>query len=472
MEVIPIRQSVLRCFYEPLLLLEALGPVRGKRTKAPVHGDDIGVSPRKTQRSFLDGIAYMCAYQKSPDHVTAVALEKTPQHIKVWLAANRQVEQGVVQFLEVVLAQVQHIAVHDTGAERQSAFDNAIYQTTSDVIAFNAPRIGVYYQDVSKLLNPCLDIMIVELKKREVHSDKNTLALVRLTTWLGENFFTRSTPGGEDLDRLVRKCHSLRRSLSFEPLKDFTGQGQTRRDDFQQLYDLLLKLGKHVTVTRHVLEAAVQLSQDFAYGFEITPILSSQYRKIPLRNQDGTIEKIIGRMSSVKEFQEQFLSKLESIWNVDEISMRLQEKRARKTRVHAELLLVDYLDQNNCRFLDGDKYIGCSKPACYLCHAYIENHPGRYVVPPSHQKLYVGWRLPDVYATAPRSQEQILRKLTIKVRDDLTKEINSRSLPLPFHADSTAGVTSVFEPRMIATAESFKGMSLRGAVTAGQYLAL
>lgn len=104
-------------------------------------------------------------------------------------------------------------------------------------------------------------------------------------------------------------------------------------------------------------------------------------------------------------------------------------------------------------FLDNDdRYIGCSKPACYLCNQYISNHPGRYSPPPSHQKLYLAWRLPDIGLKEPRAalryeqQQKILRKMIEKVRDDLEEDINNRLGRRNNHADSTAGGTSTVYP--------------------------
>jgi hypothetical protein len=136
----------------------------------------------------------------------------------------------------------------------------------------------------------------------------------------------------------------------------------------------------------------------------------------------------------------------------EEIDSFLLHERDTKTRVHAELLLIDYFERNLCNFLaQGEKYIGCSKPACYLCHMYITQHPSRYTIPPSHNKIYVGWRPPDVYVGESgvsrllQVQERILLLMIDLVRNDLSSEIKSRNMRLPFHTDSTTGITTTLE---------------------------
>ena len=129
--------------------------------------------------------------------------------------------------------------------------------------------------------------------------------------------------------------------------------------------------------------------------------------------------------------QSEFMARLHFIWDPPEMSKVLSEEHSNKTIVHAELFLLGYFEKHRCTFLDGnDRYIGCSKPASYLCHAYIKNHPGRYAVPPFHQKFYIRWRHPDIdinvkaYATL---QEKIMLKLIDCVRDDIATDIRSRT---------------------------------------------
>jgi hypothetical protein len=111
------------------------------------------------QRSFADGLAYISSYKKDPDHVTAVALGRTPQKIVVWLAANAEVEDSVVGFLEDVLKEVQWVA--ETGQSHITAATSQ--RLAAKVIAFCAPRSCVYYDIIRKhYVSPCLDVICGE----------------------------------------------------------------------------------------------------------------------------------------------------------------------------------------------------------------------------------------------------------------------------------------------------------------------
>ena len=247
----------------------------------------------------------------------------------------------------------------------------------------------------------------------------------------------------------MRACYKARHTPIFENLRLLSGQGQQRHREVEQLYKLLCKLGKVVAVSKRLLETAVMLPQDFVEGFMIRPVPSSTFEKMPMKTRETTIQSIVRRMFSSSKDQNEFLDRLEFLRMGEDLSKVIREECRKKTRVHAELLLIEYFDTYGCTFLDGnDKYIGCSKPACYLCHAYIDAHPGRYALPASHQKIYLAWRLPDVYFGDPNPEgrlethEQILGRMIDKVRQDLKTEIESRTPQRSFHADSTAGLTS------------------------------
>lgn len=272
--------------------------------------------------------------------------------------------------------------------------------------------------------------------------------------WLRETFIDEpsTTPNIFQVQAVVRTCYEKRRSASFDILKRFAGQGESRRSDFEQILELLFKLGKHVHVAKILVEAAISLPQDFSGEFRIEVLPSSKEQALPLTSKEATIKSTIKRMFSTVEDQSKFMARLESIWDPSEISELLDREKTTKTRVHAELLLINHFDRHGCQFLDGnDKYIGCSKSACYLCHAYIKSHPGCYAVPPSHQKLYIGWRPPDMIPSNPNSAVQqrpqqlqkIMLDLITWVRRDLATDIENRVSRLPYHADSTAGMTSV-----------------------------
>jgi hypothetical protein len=44
----------------------------------------------------------------------------------------------------------------------------------------------------------------------------------------------------------------------------------------------------------------------------------------------------------------------------------MAKKNPLSSQAHAELLILEEFSRHNYKFVDGDKYIGCSKGACYF----------------------------------------------------------------------------------------------------------
>jgi hypothetical protein len=159
-EITTIRHKVTRRFYEPLLLLDALGVVRGGRIKSDIIPDDSGSNHIQLRRGFVDTIAYICAFSKGPDYVTAAALEKTPQGIVVWLAANSNVGEEVIAFLEKILESVHRIADQDNVEDLHQAALPAKQTILSMIVDFQAPRLEVYRKQITKTcILPCREVL-------------------------------------------------------------------------------------------------------------------------------------------------------------------------------------------------------------------------------------------------------------------------------------------------------------------------
>ena len=153
------RRKLLRRFYEPVLLLHALDPIRGDRIKA--SADHIPTSPniQKIRRDFVNAITYICAYQKGSPYVTAAALERAPEGVRVWLAANANIAGFVVDFLRGVLSDIQRIAELEGKTNIFQEGERLNESLTSRIVAFNAPRLRTYFPEAKKRhVRSCLQI--------------------------------------------------------------------------------------------------------------------------------------------------------------------------------------------------------------------------------------------------------------------------------------------------------------------------
>ncbi|OJD23884.1 hypothetical protein ACJ73_04760 [Blastomyces percursus] len=440
-----MRESLLHRVYGAILLLNILGPVRGDRQKAEIVSDEPGLHDTKLRQHFRNALAYVCAFDTGSDHVTAIALDAQPSITNVLIAANRGVPNDVVEFLRDILSILRCVAmespVHDT-----SHIQEVILRK---VVTLGQPRIRYYHKLAVGMYESCIEIM--QGRQSISSTGPRPPELDQVQAFLDRYFDpNRSLKDQGDCLDIVKQCHGVRGTGMIESLNSFAAHGQPCQSKFQRLQELLKKLGKHVTCSRRLINAANSLPREFTLGFEVKPISPSPLVPICLPPKKSSVEGIIGRMIPDEPEQKPIKDRLKQrrLGGLDEITQEINALRSAKTQTHAELLLIDYIEQHEEIRETNDKYIGCSKPACYLCHLYIRHHPGNYALPDTSNKLYVKWRIPDidsdnrdVKTKLTEQAEEILVKIIDDIRKDFRNDLK-RSRPRNMHADSSADMTT------------------------------
>jgi hypothetical protein len=72
-------------------------------------------------------------------------------------------------------------------------------------------------------------------------------------------------------------------------------------------------------------------------------------------------------------------------------------------------------------FVDDDRYVGCSKPACYFCYNWLSNHKHNYALPATHHKIIPGCRGPD--SGINEAGAGILKEMYTKISGRLDQDI-------------------------------------------------
>jgi hypothetical protein len=119
-----------------------------------------------------------------------------------------------------------------------------------------------------------------------------------------------------------------------------------------------------------------------------------------------------------------------------------------KPVVHSEIMVLEHFHSQHFQYVDDDRYIGCSKLACYCCHLYMTHHSSRCVIPQSHQDIWVKWSPPSLQGISEKDvrykeQRDILIAMSAKIRDDALAQISWKAKSLPRHPDSQTGITAV-----------------------------
>ena len=113
--------------------------------------------------------------------------------------------------------------------------------------------------------------------------------------------------------------------------------------------------------------------------------------------------------------------------------------------VHAEIQMLEHFHRTGLKFAGGDRYIACSKPACLACKTYFEHHPGRFVKPDSHQKLYFNWApqlQPDNKGQLVFNPDKSFFNKVIKdIREVALQQIEEARVSKEWHPDSLTMIT-------------------------------
>ena len=90
-------------FYGALIFLYTLDQIQDHHTKRLSCCGGLEGGYSELQRSFTDNLACICDHKKSGDWVTVIAIQRTCQDIKFWVAANHGAKDIVTDFLRGAL---------------------------------------------------------------------------------------------------------------------------------------------------------------------------------------------------------------------------------------------------------------------------------------------------------------------------------------------------------------------------------
>jgi hypothetical protein len=262
----------------------------------------------------------------------------------------------------------------------------------------------------------------------------------------------------EDKLRLCRCAYEARAAPYMKELNKRSGKGSTstltegsNETNFLQLRHYIGRLGSHVKAARTLVAAAMRFPAYFD-DFKIECLPSSTPAKLPPPlNHQRTLNDIIGRMlnsenTSKVPFYQEALNAMDTKFGIYKRLKKKYEDPTFLPRVHAELIILEHFYKGGYDFVDDDKYIGCSKPACYCCYHYISAHPGNFARPASHNKTYLAWRPPDIVdddaeESAMKRRRDIMNKVIAIIRTDVLDQIDKKSGRRRMHPDSTTGIT-------------------------------
>lgn len=294
----------------------------------------------------------------------------------------------------------------------------------------------------------------------------------------------RLTRASEGVVELCRQCHSLmKKSSELDFMRDKAHACEAvgnKENPFADVTHFVGRLASHIREVKVLRAAAVRLPQLFS-GFKIRFLHSPRSPALPpaVRSKlhlDGIMSRMV---SNNIDLQSELKARLQ-VWDhlrgggLEQDVRTVYGDKIKKPRVHAELILLEYFHRKELQYLDNDRFIGCSKPACYCCALYMQHHPARPEVPRTHQKIYLNW-LPPTSMDATKVQDpnsrlalherDMLNKIVCFIRDRTIGEIQDRLGRRAWHFDTVTGYVSAATLSVVATApETATGRDVRSVL--------
>lgn len=452
------RNKLLHRFYEPLVLLFALDRFQGDHLYSDNNRlalDD--ATEKELRRRFLNSLSYICDYQKGGDTVTAIGATANP--LRYYIASNKAPQQKVKAFLELVFSQLEQI--YNMSHGERIKMESVILKFC---VEFSEQRIRTYWRFLQLSMKECAealqDKLIIESEFPQAEQPDFIFHIMVLITGSGtgvQDLAQQLRNSSNELVRLCQDCYSLSTSNKIDFIRQriniYTGH-ESAESPFRAAKHYIGRIGAHVKHVKVLLAAAQRLPQ-LVLDPEIIPIKNPPSIVLPApRGSSLKLDNIANRMVSsqgplLSELQSS-LQLLDRKFSVEKTVRQEYLEKKFRVRVHAELIVLEYFYERNesLEYLDNDRFIGCSKPACYCCSLYFREHPANVEPPNTHQRIYLNWMPPtnisgveDPSSWLATHEKRMLNAMVQKIRLRTIEQIRSQTGQRQRHYDSTTGDT-------------------------------
>ncbi|KAF2429315.1 hypothetical protein EJ08DRAFT_698456 [Tothia fuscella] len=420
----PVDSPEWKSLFQGLTILECLGPTQGDYVPPdPSYATVSGIDPLETSQGeyihpgpsnatssrdehvklqrlyqeYLNGLSILCDFERQGDTVSAVSIEERskngePYYI-YWVASNRRRAPKVLSHLRGIFARLRY-------PERP-------------------PPIGVNDEAlIDQLANDCICFLYSAGEAVSGTDDSMVEA--------------------QSLQELCTLSYKYRLDVGMPHPADIVVGAviATERDTLHMeraIVYLIQQLGQYHEISRNLLRARTGMPHLFSnYKLQWVTHPTSKWRTPPFPDDvaktvreiltDIVVRQDTNILMTDKQLNEKGLAKIDK--RVKEVLDSLEKWEAKQGAsvetkwnnqcVHAELQVLHHFHDSRAlplRFagpVSGteQKFIGCSKPACYSCRLYFLYHKPQMEIPGSHVKICLKWRPPTLVKPEIFSPEQ------------------------------------------------------------------
>ncbi|KAK6063250.1 hypothetical protein SCUP515_12573 [Seiridium cupressi] len=420
--------ALIKRYYEPCILLKVLGQTRGRHTTVIEEKGTLQFSRRR----LLGNLSYLCDYAKGGITTVAIGLEEQPNNYNLWVASNGSKElDKMVKFLTSVLEDIRAIISPPSPSD--------IDPFVRKCIEFSSSRV----KKEGSILFRLIDICEKRLAPGKSETD------LSLICWL-RKFIDKTS---------IDLCCLAYEQRNAPEMKEISYRGRIEHGDNHQtpgsmvytaLRHTLGRLAHHVRAPKQVIADATKFhnlfDEDVSFVKRIEPMAcvappEADERTTPL----GILSRMVQLYDPRKERHENNMILMDQRFDLSKKIRDQYEDPNFQPCVHSEIQVLEHFYDNKLRFASDDRFIGCSKPACYCCCLYFKAHPAGCVEPRSHQNIWPNWGPPDLPggSSDPKytHQRDILNKMLESIRKEALDQIENQAAALQRHPDSTSGFT-------------------------------
>ncbi|EAA62201.1 hypothetical protein AN5251.2 [Aspergillus nidulans FGSC A4] len=422
---------LLARFYESLFFLTSLGRTQGEHTPEPPVLD----IHQECRRRFLKNLSYICDFRKGGQACTAIAVEDRVDCYRFWVASNMNVNKAVA-FIREILAMLHDR--HLDASNNESMIEASLIQRC---VEFAAKRIDSEGRFLRIMANRC--ILMLEDEESEAGM-----------TFFLSNLLERALSCSRNIT-LCRFLYDQRHSAAMKELsaRAISDKGRPGRAEEDSCFS---SARHHIGRLIHHIRAPIELAQDSRHlmyltdAYTVCPVSPCSAVSCPVSDMHTNLQGILNWMFMADDEDRVavgdglvYINKTRPIFDTF-----LAEYNGRDRQVHAEIQVLEHFYQQRLSFLDGDRYIACSKPACLCCQLYFKHHPARMVVPASHQNVYTSWSPPLLprFAKGDKDtqlQKQVLSYMAQDMREQIIQQVLQRSRSMIRHPDSRTSLTDL-----------------------------
>ncbi|ETS73848.1 hypothetical protein PFICI_14794 [Pestalotiopsis fici W106-1] len=419
-------------------------------------------------RSFVYKLAHVCDNTSGGTTMTAFTILRTVSGgVRYFFASNQRLPGELDATQEYV---VRLLRLVNDSPPRSKITGLAEDEVLKAVLLFNQKRLTGYFRRLGFQARDCSD------NASALESNNEELVTSSIRNFIESSQLETALPaeGSEFVNRIVEllRCVSiLSKSPAGALIQEQARQGrmlghksQECWSEFQHTLSRIMAYIESVNFLRQ----AQKIWPVLFNRYEVVALPSSKPIPRPSRRKSETASAIVGRMTRKQEKMDLFRDYVASLQNFD-LDERLRKewrKDSFRPIVHAEIVLLDWLERNggvmSQRFFNDWKYIGGSKPTCKLCHYYFELHDARVGHRSSHGNLYPSWRFPDVFEVqgeeGAKARQVMMRRVLDRIREDAFALVEQK-VPASYkhHDSNTFSTMFTFQDRLTAEGKSIDG---------------